>query len=329
MTKSRSPPPKSPNPTEKTKSQRNRSPANNVFTATFIAPNQLFIFIAPNQLLIFTATFIATYIPTISCLSDRLVSVSSLLSTLLSPSLAQPVALVTPSLSNHRPPNPQPPTNLSSWSLALNSLSLGISVSCSTVTPVSRSLWSLRLFPVTAPQIPNPKQVVLALLCSLVAPPSALVVIACCGEDGIPQFDREENKMADLNTMESRTEFEEQKRLAWDLQNRIEDSNSEVVGQRHQFSFDKVFNPEESQEEVFAEISQLVENDVYGHKADCLVLHSQNEITLRVLDLSTLTWSRVEAKAAVDSVESSSPVPLAACAGHSLVHLQTIQFIDI
>ncbi|KAK9134685.1 hypothetical protein Syun_014015 [Stephania yunnanensis] len=29
--------------------------------------------------------------------------------------------------------------------------------------------------------------------------------------------------MADLNTMKSRTEFEEQKRLAWDLQNRIED----------------------------------------------------------------------------------------------------------
>ncbi|KAK9086460.1 hypothetical protein Syun_028854 [Stephania yunnanensis] len=40
---------------------------------------------------------------------------------------------------------------------------------------------------------------------------------------------------------------------------------------------------------------------------------------LQVLDLRTLTWSRVEAKAAVDSVESSSPVPLAACAGHSLI----------
>ncbi|KAK9113658.1 hypothetical protein Syun_020455 [Stephania yunnanensis] len=68
-------------------------------------------------------------------------------------------------------------------------------------------------------------------------------------------------KMEDLNTMKSRIEFEEQKRLAWDLQNRIED----------------------------------------------------------VLDLRTLTWSRVEAKAAVDSVESSSPVPLVACAGHSLI----------
>ncbi|KAK9084194.1 hypothetical protein Scep_030665 [Stephania cephalantha] len=40
---------------------------------------------------------------------------------------------------------------------------------------------------------------------------------------------------------------------------------------------------------------------------------------IQVLDLRTLTWSRVEAKAAVDSVESSSPVPLAPCAGHSLI----------
>ncbi|KAK9084932.1 hypothetical protein Sjap_025343 [Stephania japonica] len=38
--------------------------------------------------------------------------------------------------------------------------------------------------------------------------------------------------------------------------------------QRHQFSFDKVFNPEESQEEVFAEISQLVQNVVDGHKLE-------------------------------------------------------------
>ncbi|KAK9084929.1 hypothetical protein Sjap_025340 [Stephania japonica] len=40
------------------------------------------------------------------------------------------------------------------------------------------------------------------------------------------------------------------------------------VRQRHQFSFDKVLNPEESQEEVFAEISQLVQNAVYGHKLE-------------------------------------------------------------
>ncbi|KAK9146896.1 hypothetical protein Sjap_006799 [Stephania japonica] len=40
---------------------------------------------------------------------------------------------------------------------------------------------------------------------------------------------------------------------------------------------------------------------------------------LQVLDLRTLSWSRVETKAAVDSVESSSPVPLSPCAGHSLI----------
>ncbi|KAK9142714.1 hypothetical protein Syun_012114 [Stephania yunnanensis] len=149
------PPPKSPNPTEKTKSQRNRSPAKSVFTATFIAPNQLFIFISPNQLLIFTATFIATYIPTISCLSDRLVSVLSLLSTLVSPSLAQPIALVTPSLSGHRPPNPQPPTNLSFRSLALNSLSLVFSSLAQPVTPVS--LVSLVSPSLSGHRPPNPQ----------------------------------------------------------------------------------------------------------------------------------------------------------------------------
>ncbi|KAK9092153.1 hypothetical protein Syun_027064 [Stephania yunnanensis] len=141
-------------------------------------------------------------------------------------------------------------------------------------------------------------------------------------------------QMADLNTMESRTEFEEQKRLAWDLQNRIEDAKFQIMqadklhkdlyntilelkgnirvfcrvrpllrddgadteitvfsypqsvelvgraidltqsGQRHQFSFDKVFNPEESQEEVFAEISQLLQNAVDGHKV-CVFAYGQ------------------------------------------------------
>ncbi|XP_077218055.1 acyl-CoA binding protein 4 [Tasmannia lanceolata] len=40
---------------------------------------------------------------------------------------------------------------------------------------------------------------------------------------------------------------------------------------------------------------------------------------LQVLDLKSLTWSKVELKAATESLESSSPVPLAPCAGHSLV----------
>ncbi|KAK9142839.1 hypothetical protein Syun_012239 [Stephania yunnanensis] len=207
---------------EKTKSQRNRSPTKSVFTATFIAPNQLFIFIAPNQLLIFTVTFIATYIPTISCLSDRLVSVSSLLSTLVSPSLAQPVALVTPSLSGHRPPNPQPPTNLSSRSLALKSLSLVFPYLARLVTQVS--LVSL--------QSPPPKSPTLNKSSSHSFAPWLPV------------------KMEFLNLIEKRTVFV---------------YHAEGTGFEH---FDLV---------------------------------------------------QVEAKAAVDSVESSSPVPLAACAGHSLI----------
>ncbi|KAK9162357.1 hypothetical protein Syun_003259 [Stephania yunnanensis] len=149
--RSRGPPHQNPQIPRETKSQRNRSPAKSVFTATFIAPNQLFIFIAPNQFLIFTAT----YIPTISRLSDRLVSVSSLLSTLVSPSLAQPVALVSPSLSGHRPPNPQPPTNLLSRSLALNSLSLVSLSLAQPVTPVS--LVSLVYPSLSGHHPPNPR----------------------------------------------------------------------------------------------------------------------------------------------------------------------------
>ncbi|KAK9122029.1 hypothetical protein Syun_019646 [Stephania yunnanensis] len=63
-----------------------------------------------------------------------------------------------------------------------------------------------------------------------------LAVKEVAGEDGIPQFDREENSMADLNTMKSRTEFEEQKRLAWDLQNRIEDVMFQNVVDGHKLS---------------------------------------------------------------------------------------------
>ncbi|RWR76536.1 acyl-CoA-binding domain-containing protein 4-like protein isoform X2 [Cinnamomum micranthum f. kanehirae] len=40
---------------------------------------------------------------------------------------------------------------------------------------------------------------------------------------------------------------------------------------------------------------------------------------LQVLDLRSLTWSKVEAKVEMESLESSSPVPLAPCAGHSLI----------
>ncbi|XP_043721442.1 acyl-CoA-binding domain-containing protein 4-like isoform X2 [Telopea speciosissima] len=40
---------------------------------------------------------------------------------------------------------------------------------------------------------------------------------------------------------------------------------------------------------------------------------------LQVLDLRNLTWSRIEVKARPESLESLSPVPMAPCAGHSLI----------
>ncbi|KAK9160481.1 hypothetical protein Syun_006822 [Stephania yunnanensis] len=96
---------------------------------------------------------------------EKTSSSSSLLYTLVSPlDYGLSVSPVTgPQISN-----PQQISRL--CSVALNSLSLGLSVSCST-SYSGVSLWSLRLSPVTAPQIPNPQQVVLALHCSLVALP--------------------------------------------------------------------------------------------------------------------------------------------------------------
>ncbi|KAK9142983.1 hypothetical protein Syun_012383 [Stephania yunnanensis] len=94
--------------------------------------------------------------------SHRLVSVSALIvssRSLLSPSLAQPitlVSLVSPSLSGHRPqiPNPQ---QVSRLALSLSTLSLW---SFRLLLNQSLwSLWSIRLSPITAPQIPNPQQV--------------------------------------------------------------------------------------------------------------------------------------------------------------------------
>ncbi|KAL5712975.1 acyl-CoA-binding domain-containing protein 4 [Ranunculus cassubicifolius] len=40
---------------------------------------------------------------------------------------------------------------------------------------------------------------------------------------------------------------------------------------------------------------------------------------LQVLDLRSLTWSRVEVKVGTESADSSSPAPLVPCAGHSLI----------
>ncbi|PSS24587.1 Acyl-CoA-binding domain-containing protein [Actinidia chinensis var. chinensis] len=50
---------------------------------------------------------------------------------------------------------------------------------------------------------------------------------------------------------------------------------------------------------------------------------------LQVLDLRSWTWSRIEVKSGVDSLESPSPVPVPPCAGHSLIPWGTNKLLSI
>lgn len=45
---------------------------------------------------------------------------------------------------------------------------------------------------------------------------------------------------------------------------------SHLSGQKHSFTFDRVFMPDAPQEDVFVEISQLVQSALDGYKVICL-----------------------------------------------------------